>query len=212
MPRIVNILLLAVVLPLALILGLLLAVPYFVTLDSFGPRVAARLEPALGRKVHMGHIHLSVLPLELIVDQVGISEDPAFGTGDFAKMDRLLLDISLVALLNRQVDVTTLEADKPSVKLIKNGAGAWNIDSLGGGVATGQNAPAPSSRGSAPDSPAPSSRGSAPDSPAKAAGGAVAGAQTLEIEKLRLKNGSFTLDDLSGPVPAHQEFTQVDRK
>src|SRR5580693_6937817 len=102
MPRILKIILLAVVLPLALLVGLLLAVPYFVTLDSFGSKVTERLEPALGRKVHMGHIHLSLLPLSLIVDKLGISEDPAFGTGDFATMDSLRMDVSLVSLFNRQ--------------------------------------------------------------------------------------------------------------
>jgi uncharacterized protein involved in outer membrane biogenesis len=185
MVRVLKIILLAVVLPIALILGLLLAIPYIVSLDSFGPKIVERLEPALGRKVHLEHIHLSVLPLSLIVSKLGISEDPAFGKGDFATVEKLRIDVGLVALLNQRVEISILDAEKPWVKLIKNASGAWNIDSLGGGAVAGGNAPA------------------------KGAGGAVAGAEALEISKLRMVGGSLSLDDLSGPAPSHQEFERV---
>ncbi|GEM_PF-6673008 len=182
MPRIVKILLLAVVLPLLVIVGLLLAVPYLVNVDGYAPHIAARLEPALGRKVRLGHIRLSLLPLSLVAEKVGVSEDPAFGSGDFVTMDALRIEVSLVGLLNRQIDITTLEADRPVVKAVKKATGVWNFDSLGAEVTA-----APSG------SPAPKKETT----------------QGLEIAKLRLNDGSFSLDDLSGPKPAHMEFDHV---
>jgi uncharacterized protein involved in outer membrane biogenesis len=176
---------LAVALPLALIVGLLLAIPYVVNVNSFGPKIVDRLEPALGRKVRLEHIRLSLLPPSLVAEQLGISEDPAFGQGDFATMEALRVHISLLALVNQHVEITTLEAEKPSVKLIKNASGAWNIDSLGARPPAGNNASG------------------------QPAGGATAGANALEVDKLRLTDGSFSLDDLSRPTPSHQQFDHL---
>jgi uncharacterized protein involved in outer membrane biogenesis len=191
MVRVLKIIALLVVLLVVLIAGLLFVIPYLVNVNGFGPKIVERLEPALGRKVHLGSIRLSLLPLSLVVHKVSISEDPDFGKGDFATVETLRIDISLVALAQQRLEITSLDAVNPWVKVIKNANGAWNTDTLGG-VPAAEKAAAEGA-----------------NAPAKAAGGAVARAEALAVSKLRLLNGTLSLDDLSGPKPSHQEYDGV---
>ncbi len=161
--------------------ALLLAIPYFVNVDSYGAKIVQQAEASIGRKITVGEIKLSLLPLAVRIKKLGVSEDPAFGSGDFATMDELRVEVGLMPLLNRQVEVGLLEAVNPSVKLVKNAKGVWNIDSLskGGGKVT-------------------------PDKPA---GGAAGGA--LQVSKLRLKDGTVSTEDRSGPKPVNRTFDHL---
>jgi uncharacterized protein involved in outer membrane biogenesis len=180
MPRSIKIIVATVVVPLVLVAGLLFAIPYFVNVDAFGGKVVQQIEATLGRKVTVGAIHLSLMPPSLVIEKLAISEDPKFGSGDFATVDSLKVRVSLMALFNRNLDVSSIQAERPSIKLIKNAQGVMNIDSLAGGAA-GKNAP----------------------------GGAAAAGPPLEIGKLQLTDGTVVMDDLSGPKASHQKFEHV---
>ncbi len=183
MPRSVKIIVAVVVIPLVLIAGLLFAIPYFVNVDAFGSKIVQQIEAALGRKVTVGAIHLSLMPPSVVIEKLAIGEDPKFGAGDFATVDSLKVRVSLMALFNRTLDVSSVTAEQPSIRLIKNAKGVMNIDSLGG--AAGKNAP-----------------GQAAGSPA------VAG-PAVEIGKLQLTDGTVSIDDLSPPKASHQKFEHV---
>src|SRR5258708_5492941 len=178
MPRSIKILLAVIVIPLVLIAGLLFTIPYFVNVDAFGSRIVAEIQKTVGRKVTVGAIHLSLMPPSVVVEKVAVGEDPKFGTGDFATVDKLKVHVGLMALLNRTLDVSSVTADQPSIRLIKNARGGWNIDSLSGGSATSKDVPAKPPR-------------SAP---------------AVEIGRLELTDGTVAIDDLSPPKAPQKKF------
>jgi len=115
------------------------------------------------------------------MENVAVGEDPAFGSGDFARVDDVLVRVALLPLLGGSLDVSVVEAVHPYVALIKNAKGDWNIDSLAQRKA----------------------------SPGAAAGGAASGAPAIGIAKLRLTDGTITLDDRDKTKPSHQAFDKV---
>src|SRR5258708_2051399 len=183
--RALKIALLGVVVLVVVTGALLLAIPYFVNVDSYGAKIVQQAEASIGRKITVGEIKLSLLPLAVRIKKLGVSEDPAFGSGDFVTMDELQVEVDLMPLLNRQVEVNLVDAINPNVKLIKNAKGVWNIDSLskGGGKVT----------------------------PGTAAGGAAGSAASgaLQVSKLRLKDGAISTEDRSGPKPVNRSFDHL---
>jgi len=164
-----------------LLAGVAFAIPYVVNVDSYRDKIVDRAQAALGRKVSVEQIRLSVFPLAIRADKFAVGEDPAFGSGDFASVDKVLVRVGFFALLGGKLDASVVEAVNPHVALIKNSAGAWNIDSLA----------------------------QQKTSPGAAAAGAAAGAPALDIAKLRLVNGTITIDDRAKLNPSHQSFDKL---
>ncbi len=69
------------------ILGLLLltalALPLFISANTFKPRLETYLSGALGRKVAIGNISLSILTGSISVDRGSVADDPAFSASPF---------------------------------------------------------------------------------------------------------------------------------
>src|SRR5258708_858519 len=118
--RALKITLLIVMIPVLLIGALILAIPHLVNVDSYGGKVVAEVEHSIGRKITVGQIKLSLFPLALRVQDLAVSEDPAFGSGNFATMGEIRIEVGFLPLLNRRVEVQIIEAVNPSIKLIKN--------------------------------------------------------------------------------------------
>ncbi|HEY1767518.1 MAG TPA: DUF748 domain-containing protein [Terracidiphilus sp.] len=119
----------------ALVLILLIAIPFFVNADTFRPTVENELSSALGRRVTLGHLSLSLFSGSLVAEDVAIADDPAFGTAPFFQAKSLHIGVAMGALLFRQqVRVTRFTADSPQIHLIPGPNGTWNYSSLGRGA------------------------------------------------------------------------------
>src|SRR5580693_3481076 len=113
---------------------IVLAVGIFVA--TFNPNdyrgtVQTKLEQQLGRKVTLGNMELGLFPLRFRVFNLGIAEDPKFGSRNFIQTQELSVSVKLLPLLSKSVEVDSLSLDRPSVELIKDAQGAWNFASLG---------------------------------------------------------------------------------
>ena len=113
---------------------LALAVGVFVA--TFNPNdyrgtIQTKLEQQLGRKVTLGNMELGLFPLRFRVFNLGIAEDPKFGSRNFIQTQELSVSVKLLPLLSKSVEVDSLSLDRPSVELIKDAQGAWNFASLG---------------------------------------------------------------------------------
>jgi uncharacterized protein involved in outer membrane biogenesis len=109
----------------------LLAAPSFIDVNHYRPQIEAKLQDRLGRQVSLGPMRISLIPLAFRVENAVIAEDPAFGTGrPFAQIQTLFVRPELLPLLHRQVQIRSLQLDRPVVELVRNERGTWNFSSL----------------------------------------------------------------------------------
>lgn len=120
-----------------LLLVVVLGVGALLLVDAnhFRPQIQATLGQALGREVTLGKLHASVWSGSLDADEIRIGDDPAFGHQPFISAQSLQLGVRLwPLLLRRQLQITSLTLDQPSVRLLQDRTGRWNFASLGGGT------------------------------------------------------------------------------
>jgi AsmA protein len=112
---------------------LILVVPFFVNADTFRPTVESQLSSALGRKVTLGKFSFSLLSGSLVAEDIAISDDPAFSAVPFIQAKKLDVGVELLPFLfHRDVRITKLIIDTPSIQLIQHTSGKWNFSSIGG--------------------------------------------------------------------------------
>ena len=113
-----------------------IAIAVGVFVATFNPNdyrgtIQTKLEQQLDRKVTLGNMELGLFPLRFRVFNLGIAEDPKFGSRNFIQTQELSVSVKLLPLLSKSVQVDSLSLDRPSVELIKNAQGVWNFASLG---------------------------------------------------------------------------------
>jgi AsmA protein len=141
---------------------ILIALPFFISINQFRPTIEDKLTAALGRPVQVGNLSLSILSGSLSADDLSIADDPAFGESAFLTAKSLHIGVKLMPLIfSRSLDVTGLTIEKPEVTLLHNPQGRWNFSSLGASNSS------PSSSGSS------------------------SSASTFVVEKLELKDGEL---------------------
>src|SRR5262252_5623264 len=108
-----------------------LAAPRFIDVNHYRPQIEAKLRDRLNRNVSLGPMRLSLIPLAFRADNVRIDEDPQFVTGrPFALIQTLYVRPRLLPLLHHEVEIKSLQLDRPALELIRNEQGVWNFSSL----------------------------------------------------------------------------------
>jgi AsmA protein len=142
MKRILKVLAIVV----AILVVILVALPFIINVNSFRPKLEATATEALGRPVKVGNLSLSILTGSVTADNISIADDPAFGTNPFVTAKSLKVGVELMPLItSKELHVTDITLEQPEITLLKTAAGKWNFSSLGGNSAK---SPAPSSSGS----------------------------------------------------------------
>jgi AsmA protein len=166
----------------AILIVVVIALPFVVNVNSFRPKLESELSTALGRPVTIGNLGLSILGGSVSAQDLAIADDPAFSKEPFIRAKELRVGVELVPLiLSKKLIVTELTLEQPKITLIHSAAGPWNFSSLGA-----SSAPTAPEKTSAP---APAA-GAAPSG--GAAGGASA-AESLSVQKLDVKDGRITM-------------------
>lgn len=152
------------------IIVVLLVLPFFIPVNKFRPTIEQTASQALGRKVQVGNLSLSILGGSVGADDLSISDDPKFNTGPFVMAKTVKVGVELLPLIfSRQLKVTEITVVNPQVMMLKDPTGKWNFSSIGGSTAPTQNKAAAST-----------SSGSS-------------SAQSLSIKKLSLEDGQLTV-------------------
>jgi AsmA protein len=130
-----------------LLILIALALPLFLSANTFKPMLERDLTTALGRKVQIGNISLSILSGSVAVDSFQVADDPAFGAAPFLTARRLSAGVSLAPLVfSKRLDITSLTITDPRIRLLRAASGRWNYSSLGAasnaGAATPSGSPA----------------------------------------------------------------------
>lgn len=127
----------------ALVVIVVVLVPFFVNADAFRPKIQDELSNALGRKVTLGHISLSLLTGSLVAQNVSIADDPAFSSTPFLEAKELRIGVQFLPLIfHHSVQITNFTVDSPSIHLIHSANGTWNFSSLGSNAPQAASQPA----------------------------------------------------------------------
>jgi len=108
-----------------------LAIPALVDVNRYRPRIEAKLEEQLGRKVSLGQMRLRLLPLSFRVQKAMIAEADEFHTGrPFAEADTLDIRPKLLPLLHKNLEISSLSLTDPRIEFVRNASGTWNFATL----------------------------------------------------------------------------------
>jgi uncharacterized protein involved in outer membrane biogenesis len=91
--------------------------------------LVAHLERAFGRPVEAGSFDVRLLPsLQLDAESVTVGEDPAFGYEYFLRAEHLSAGLRWMGLLRGHFEFGTMSLSKPSLVLVRNAEGRWNLE------------------------------------------------------------------------------------
>lgn len=117
------------------LLILIVALPFLVDVNQFKPKLQAGIGDALGRKVDVGNISLAIFSGGVEIDDIAISDDPAFSHSSFLTAKKLTVGVNLIPLIfSKKLEVRSFGVVNPEVSLLRNSAGIWNYSSMGGGA------------------------------------------------------------------------------
>jgi AsmA protein len=169
----------------ALLVVIALVLPLFINANTFKPTLESDLSGALGRKVEIGNISLSVLSGSVSVDSLSVADDPAFSTSPFLTAKQLSAGVSIFPLIfSKRLEVKSFTISDPQVRLLHSASGRWNYSSLGSGHSAGSSVKQGSS------SPPPSGT---QQPPAQQSSASSASANNFTVGELKLRNGMMTV-------------------
>jgi AsmA protein len=156
-----------------IVVVLLLVIPFLIPVNQFRPTIEEKASAALGRKVQLGNLSLSLISGSLAAENLSIGDDPKFSSAPFLTAKSLKVGVEMLPLIfSKTLNVTGVAIDSPQVTLLHNPAGEWNSSSLGGSSAKSEAKQAPPPKTSAPS-----------------------GAEELSVKKLELTNGSIIVGE-----------------
>jgi len=151
----------------AVLIVIVVIAPFLIPVDKFRPTIEEKASQALGRKVELGSLSLSLIGGSLSAESISIGDDPKFSTSPFLTAKSLKVGVEILPLIfSKTLNVTGITIESPEVTLLHNAAGQWNYSSLGGAAAKSSQKPA--------------------------AGGSTSPAD-LSVDKFTLKDGRITV-------------------
>jgi len=121
-------------------------VPSFFNAERYRPLLKTGLENALHRRITFGHITLHLFPQPgFTIDNVVVEESPAFGLEPFARVESVDCELLWRSFWHSGLEFGTLQLQHPSINLVRNSAGEWNVENLllNSGIARSAHARAP---------------------------------------------------------------------
>jgi AsmA protein len=148
------------------VIVILLVLPFLIPVNKFRPTVEQQATQALGRKVTVGNLSLSILGGSLGMNDLTISDDQKFNSGPFLTAKEVKVGVELMPLIfSKELNVTEISIVNPQVVMLKDPSGKWNFSSIGGSSTSAPNIPSSSS----------------------------SSAQSVSVKKLSLVNGQIAL-------------------
>src|SRR5713101_5629891 len=110
----------------------LVALPFVIPVNEFRPTIEEKLSAALGRKVQVGDLSLSLLSGSLAAEDLSIADDPKFSASPFLTAKSLKVGVEIIPLIfSRSLHITGITINGPQVTLLRDAAERWNFSSLG---------------------------------------------------------------------------------
>jgi AsmA protein len=168
----------------AVLIVIVVAIPFFIDANTFRPKLETELTGALGREVKLGNLSLSIFSGSVSADDISIADDPQFSKSAFVQAKSLKVGVELMPLIfSKTLNVTDLTLKQPEISLVKSENGEkWNFSSLGG-----NNSSAPKPAANAPAS----------------------GNPNLSVAKLNISDGQLTVSR-AGSAEKPRVYDKVD--
>src|ERR1700682_1091998 len=155
----------------AVLIVLVLVAPFLIPVNQFRPTIEEKASAALGRKVDVGNLSLSLFTGSLAADNLSIADDPKFSKSPFLTAKSIKVGVQLLPLiLHKDLNITRIVIDSPEVTLLRSSGGEWNYSSFGASAAKHQT-----------QTPSPSNAGE------------------FSVEKLELRNGRVIIGSTGSP-------------
>jgi uncharacterized protein involved in outer membrane biogenesis len=111
-----------------LVLALIFVGPALVRVDRYRPQVVSFLQEKTGKQVELGRLALTFFPLSIHIDDFGVKNPPIFPRGYVVQVARIDAELSVAALLHRQVVIKSLVLNDPVLNMTSDPDGPWNFE------------------------------------------------------------------------------------
>lgn len=114
-----------------LVLLLLILTPPLINANRYRSRIAESMSKSLGRPVHLDDVSMHLLPVPgFTLRNLVVSEDPAFGAEPTIRANTVEASLRVASLWHRPVEFSTVRFVEPSVNLVRNAEGRWNLSDV----------------------------------------------------------------------------------
>jgi hypothetical protein len=94
-------------------------------------RISNSIGSALGRRVSLDNVHFHLLPRPgFALEGLVVYDDPEFSAEPMIRAQDVSAAIRFRSLLRGRLEIATLSATEPSINLVRNDSGRWNLASL----------------------------------------------------------------------------------
>ena len=111
-----------------LLLAFIFVVPALISVDRYRPQVISYLQEKTGKQVEIGRLALTFFPLTIHIDRLGVKNPPIFPSGYVIHVARIDAELSVGALLDRQILIKSLVLEEPVLNLTSDPDGPWNFE------------------------------------------------------------------------------------
>lgn len=191
----------------AVLIVIVIAIPFFIDANAFRPKLESELTAALGRPATVDNLSLSLLSGGVTADNISIADDPAFSKAPFVQAKSLKVGVELMPLIfSKTLNVTELTLNQPEISLVHSQEGdKWNFSSLGNSSTATSTAPAPAS--------SPSNKVATTNTTATPDAGSTSSTPDFSVGKLNVTDGRITVSRLgSGQQPRVYDKVEIEVK
>ncbi|MGC2475598.1 MAG: AsmA family protein [Candidatus Sulfotelmatobacter sp.] len=94
-------------------------------------RIIASISAGVGRPVDLGSVHVRLLPRPgFDLENLVVYDDQAFGPEPMLRASEVTADLRLTSLLRGRIEIARLNLTEPSLNLVHEQGGRWNMEAL----------------------------------------------------------------------------------
>lgn len=114
-----------------LTLLLLALLPPLISVNRYGHRISTSISSSLGRPVHFDQVSLNLLPVpSFTITNFVVEEDPAFGAEPMIRAKTVVATLRVSSLWRRPVEFSRINFTEPSLNLVHDSNGKWNVEGI----------------------------------------------------------------------------------
>src|SRR5258708_23829047 len=111
-----------------LLFAFIFVLPALINVNRYRPQMVTYLQEKTGKQVEIGHLALGFFRVSIRIDDFGVKNPPLFPTGYIVKVARIDAELSVAALLHRQVVVKSVVLEDRVLNLTSDTDGPWNFE------------------------------------------------------------------------------------